>query len=125
MSESDEPEIRQATAADVQALFGKPISRTIKAWSVFWKGELVCIAGYTVEHGGCVVFSDVKPGIEASKLLKWRTIKRLMQLIADTPTPLLAATTPENTSSRKLLRLLGFCDSGRMQDGYRVYYRGL
>lgn len=122
MKMSDEPIIRQATKQDIIDFYGSSLSRTIKAWAVIWKGKIVCIAGVTVEWGGQVAFSDVKE-YDAPKLTTWRTIKKLMSLMEKTDAPILSSPDGGRSTSEKLLKTLGFCDSGKRLEGKRIFVR--
>lgn len=114
-------EIRPTTAEDMRVFYGKPVKPTVKAWSVFWKDELTCIAGLTLSQQGFVAFSDVKPN-DAPKMTVWRTIKKLMDLIGQTSV-LYSSPHLDKPSAPKMLKTLGFQDTGKEIDGKPVYVR--
>lgn len=115
--------IRPTTPEDVAGFFGRSLQPTIRAWTAFYRGEAACIAGISLGEHGFVAFSDVKPGIDAPKMTVWRTVRALMKLIASTGVPVYSSPNVHLCGAPKLLEILGFTDTGKMQDGMKIYRR--
>jgi hypothetical protein len=78
---SSKPEIKPSTADDIASFYGAGVLKTVRAYSVFWRGELVAVAGVMLEPTGFIIFSDMKEGIEAPKMTVWKTAKLLAEAI--------------------------------------------
>jgi hypothetical protein len=110
-------EIKPATLVDIESFYGRRPDRTVKAFSVYRDGELVAIAGVTLERERIVAFSDIKEGVTAPKITIWRTAKETVKHIAKLNLPAIAI-----TGSGKFLESLGFKYVGECDEGtiYRL-----
>ncbi len=122
-----EIEIRPTTSDDAQEMWGHAPRVGIKAWSVFWRGKLACIAGYTIEDQGHVCFADMTEEAEAApKMTIFKTAKALMKNIAKNEIVLIASPDVCKKNAERFLMAMGFSDTGRKMDGKKVFVgRGL
>lgn len=118
-------EITPATEQDIVTFYGRKCADTIKAWAFTWRGELVAIAGFARDHAGFTLFSDVMPGLEAPRKLRWLAIQHFMHLVDESKIPFYSAPSNELPNACKLLKRLGFVDTGRTHEGYKIYWRGV
>lgn len=101
-------EIRQATADDIRLFYPNGAPRTVYAWIAFYKGVPACLAGLVVERGGCVAFSEVKPGIDAPKRTIWLAAKMLLEHIKALKLPMYAGCEISDKMAQKFVTRLGF-----------------
>lgn len=69
-------EVRDAVAADIQAFYGQNPPQSLRARVLVRGDEVLGIAGYYMENGHAVVFSDSKHGIP--KMTIWRESLKFM-----------------------------------------------
>lgn len=113
-------EIRPSTMADIEAFNKGPAERTARAFSVFRDGELVAIAGVTIEPSRIVAFSDIKEGVSAPKTTVWRTAKELLKRIQGFNLPIVAISSQNINNSDRFLECLGFQHIGDA-GGEKIY----
>jgi hypothetical protein len=109
-------QIRKASAEDIRIFYPAGSPRTSYAWIAFYKGIPACLAGLIVEKGGCIAFSEIKPGIDAPKMKVWRAARILMAHIESLGLPMFAACEPTDKSARRFVERLGFA--------YKKNYQG-
>lgn len=100
---------RPATAADVAGLFDEPVPMTIRARVLEQDGKPVAIAGYFLNGGKAVMFSDVKGAIP--KMTIWREAKAMMAGLK------LPAICVAECGSGAFLERLGWSLAGNSADG--------
>lgn len=108
--------IRRASAEDIRYFYPDGAPRTSHAWLALYKNQPACLAGLTVERGGCVAYSEILPGIVAPKATIWRTARALMEHIKSLNLPMYAACDPVNISAQKFVERLGFKHERLFQD---------
>lgn len=119
----DNIQIKPSTPSDIKA-FQENIDYTVRAWSVFLNGELVCISGVQITDQFLLAFSHVKQGLAVPKITIWRTgvllwkkIKKLgysqIYAFADADIPL----------SGNFLRRIGFHKVDTTQFGDRYIWQ--
>ena len=89
--------------------YGHPPPRSVRAHVLLEGGVIVGVAGYHIEAGVAVVFSDLRPGV--SKIKVWRAARMFMDRL-DIP----AVCVSQNGSGRFLERL-GWKFLGSSGDG--------
>lgn len=70
---------RPATQADISGFYGRLPLRSVRAWVMEIDGEAAGIAGWGIEAGHVVVFSDLRDGVP--KMTVWRKAKEFMAMI--------------------------------------------
>lgn len=110
--------VRYATKEDVDAFHRMhesipdhghthTLENTIRAWVVEKDGELACIAGVIFGKGYVEAFSDMMPGLKASKRTIYKYAKILANNIKGLNIPVIALA-KENPDSSKFLMSMGF-----------------
>lgn len=113
-------EIRPITSDDVLAFWGRFPDQTIRGYAVDYEGELACIAGVTVERRYAVVFSEIKEGINAPKVIIWRATNEIINKLKQLHITLVAVASADIPGSDKFLERLGFTYAGEY-DGEKYY----
>ena len=102
-------EIREATEDDIASFYGVKQEYDMMAWLVVWEGFPAAMAGFVRYNNRWVVFSDIKDGVSAPKLLIFKVAKRLISLMRDARDGLEIAIEPELLQQKeKLYNKLGF-----------------
>ena len=101
-------EIRQATAEDIKLFYPDGPPRTAYSWIAFYKGEPACLCGLILERGGCVAYSEIKPGIKAPKVTIWKAAKKLFALIEQLKLPMYAGCEIYDMKAQAFVERLGF-----------------
>lgn len=71
--------IRPAKAGDIEGFYGRLPLRSVRAWVMEIDGNVAGLAGWGVDAGNMVVFSDVLPDVP--KMTVWRKAKEFMAMI--------------------------------------------
>lgn len=111
-------EIVPVTAAHIVQFYGQPSDISMRAFSVFYHGELSAIAGVSMRHGWMTFFSDVNR--DAPKLAIWKASKEIVRRIKAMGIESLAVASPAIENSGQYLERLGFTYSHDSIDG-KVY----
>lgn len=72
-------EVRHATAGDMLDFYGRAPPYAVRAWVAEEDGKVLGVAGYHLEAGCAVVFSDRRGGIP--RMTIWREAKKMMRRI--------------------------------------------
>lgn len=101
--------IRPLEPQDIRAFYPQGLPQTVKGWAVDYRGELACIAGVIFQKPLMIAFSQVRPGLDVSRRLIWRTALELWENIKGLGYPTLyAIADPGLPGAPALLRRLGF-----------------
>lgn len=121
MKKSDNITIRPATRADIALLLGPDYDRTMRAFVADLDGVPACIAGLEKHHGVMVGFSTISPhvviGENVTKLLVWRTAKKLLKELQNTGYPFIVVASRKMPGAPAFLERLGFTYSHTSGDG--------
>lgn len=101
-------EIKMATAQDIREFYPDGPPRTSYSWLALYKGMPACLAGILVEKGGCIAYSNLKPGIVAPKVTIWRTAVALLEKIKGVGLPMYAGCQFHDKMAQAFLKRLGF-----------------
>lgn len=107
-------EIKQATAADIAHFYPNGSPRTCYAWVAYYLGKPACLAGITVERGGCVAFSEILPNA-APKVTIWRAALALLDHIVSLKLPMVAGCEEMDARAQDFVKRLGFKRMNNMQ----------
>lgn len=99
---------RPATAKDIERFFGRQSPRSIRAYVAESGGDVVGVAGYYLDGGVAVVFSDVK---NMPKAAIWRMAREFMAQLR------IPATCVGSEKSSRFLERLGWQYQGPSPDG--------
>ncbi len=104
----DDIEIRPSVAEDVKEFFPE-LASTVRAWSVFYKGELVSVAGVAITPALMLAFMQIKQGTRPKKMTVWRCTKIIWEKIkALGYTRLYAVADPKLWTAPQYLHRIGF-----------------
>lgn len=104
----DEIEIRPSVANEVQEMFPE-LNSTVRAWSVYYKGQLACVAGVAITPALMLAFMQIKQGVTAPKMIVWRCAKIIWEKMKGLGYPrLYAIADPELWTAPQFLTRLGF-----------------
>lgn len=109
-------EIRVATADDARLFYPDGCPRSCYGWIASYKGEPACFAGLIIERGGCVAFSEIKPGITAPRMTIWRTALVLLEHIKALNLPMYAGCDLQDKMAHKFVQMLGFIRQREFQE---------
>lgn len=108
--------IRYATNSDIEIFYkDEPFKESARAMILEKDGELLAIAGITVERDKAVVFSEIK-GCLSPKIIIWAT-KQFVPFLQKTKLPLMAIASKEYPNSKKYLEYIGFYFFAKQGDG--------
>ena len=94
---------RTSTLEDAIELTGENPINSFKAISFFIDNELIAMAGYKMEAGHFIVFSDFKKDVKINKVSIWRGALVVMDMIAKENIPMYAV-----AHNERLCAKLGF-----------------
>lgn len=104
----DDIEIRPSTPDDVRSFF-PTLKTTVRAWSIWYKGELSCVAGVAFTPSLMLAFMQIKEGVEAPKMTIWRCTKIVWENIKSLGFKrLYAMANPKLWTAPQYLERLGF-----------------
>ncbi len=111
------PELRLATAADVEAFYGQPPEHTMRGYVVLLAGRPVALGGIVYRCGMLCAFSEMKDQFRPYKVSIVRFARKVGELFNGLPG--MAVASPSEPGADKLLRRLGFeyvasCDEGKV-----------
>lgn len=101
-------EIKTATLDDMEALCGVRFKRSLRAWSVYYDGELAAVAGLLMTKDDFKGFSQIKPGLVVPKITVWRTAVALLKQMTDLKRSFIVIADPSINGSPAFLQRLGF-----------------
>lgn len=100
------PTCRPATDADIAAFYGKPHSRTMRAWVMELAGRPIALGGVAYHRGRpWDMFSDIRP--EAKKY-PLAIVKAARSVLRSLNCPVVTMAGEEHAHSERLLLMLGF-----------------
>lgn len=114
--------IKPATRHDIEAFYGRQMRDTCRAWSAFYDGRLVCIAGVAIRRTIMVVFMEMRLEEDVPKKLVWRSALHIWEKIKALDYPVMyAIAEPNLTTAPAFLKRLGFdhIESSARGDIYR------
>lgn len=101
--------IRPLVAMDILKMFGFPLQQTCQGFAVEMDGKLAAIAGVMIQRPLMIAFSIIRPGLEVSPRLIWRTALELWEKIKGLGYPVLyAIASPDIPGAPAFLERLGF-----------------
>ena len=104
----DDYEIRPSTEKDVKDFF-PDLGHTVRAWSVFHKNELVCVAGIAFTGVVMLAFCQIKSDFKAPKMTIWRHALIIWEKMKALGYPMLyAVADPFLWTAPEFLKRLGF-----------------
>lgn len=109
------PELRLATAADVEAFYGHPMAHTMRGYVVMLDGKPVALGGIVYRFGVLCAFSEMKDQFRPYKVSIVKFARKMGELLNEAPG--LAVANPREPGSERLLRRLGFEHVGSSSEG--------
>lgn len=111
------PIIREATAADLAAFYGKAPARTVRAMVAVLGDDPIAVCGLAYQGGGLplLLFSEMKPEMRRFPKMILKGARAALALARGVSA--VAVANPDEALSPKLLRHLGFVPSGRCDRG--------
>jgi len=101
--------IKPATRKDIKQFYGDKMRDSCRAWSAFYQGELVCIAGVVITSNIMLVFMEVRSNKEVPKMTIWRGTRDIWSKIQGLGYNVLyAVADPKHTTAPAYLSRLGF-----------------
>lgn len=116
----DRIEILPSTIDDIK-FFHERLDHTVRAWSVFYNGELASIAGVEITGEVMLAFSHIRDGLSVDKIQIWRAALVIWEKIKGLGYPQMYAIADKDIpKSGQFLKRLGFIkmDTTPMGDRY-------
>ena len=85
-------EYRIATAQDATDFYGKVPAYSFRGLAFFVDGKIAGIAGYKIDSGRFVIFSDIAEGVTVNKQTIFRCAKIVMDFVSGKKCPMIAGT---------------------------------
>lgn len=104
--------IRQATARDARAFYGRDPIYSFRGYAAELNGDIVGLGGVYFEDGKPVVFSEIRDAMRPHKKAIAKATRMLMRMLDDLGRSAYAFACPEEPTSGCLLAKLGFKPTG-------------
>lgn len=106
---NDKVEIRPATRHDIKEFYGDKMRNSCRAWSGFYDGKLVCIAGVAITRNLMLVFMEMRTDQEVPDITIWRGALEIWTKIKSLGYDILyAVADPQHENAPAFLHRLGF-----------------
>ena len=104
---------RPATSADLAAFYGKPVTRTLRAWVLETEGRIIAVGGIAYHRGRpWDLFSDCSPEIRKHPVATFKAVKAVLgSVLRDLPAVALAD--DSHINSERFLKMLGLKPLGK------------
>ena len=112
------PEIRWATAADLDRFYGERVPMTVRARVAELEGEIIAVFGWRMVGGRALVFSELSEAARRFPMSIVRETRKLMSELGSVPAICIAD--PGEPTAAKFLRVLGW-QHGHSSDEGEVY----
>lgn len=109
------PELRLATAADVEAFYGRAPEHTMRGYVVMLGNRPVALGGIVYRFGALCAFSEMKDELRPYKVSIVRFARKIGEILNGVPG--MAVASPSEPGSERLLRRLGFEHVGSSNEG--------
>lgn len=117
------PIIRDATAADMRAMFPDHPVLTFKGLVVELDGEVIGIGGVCYQQGHPVAFSDLRDALRNHKKTLAKACRMLVNLFDKIGGRVYAVACPTEPTAPYLLAKLGFAPTGRFTEAGETLVR--
>jgi len=102
-------EIRPATRQDIKEFYGNTMRDSCRAWSGFYDGKLVCVAGVAITRNLMLVFMEMRSDDDVPDITVWRGALEIWSKIQDLGYSVLyAVADPKLETAPAFLSRLGF-----------------
>lgn len=109
------PELRLATAADVEAFYGHKPESTMRGYVAMLDGRPVGIGGITYKCGVLCAFSEIRDELRPYKVSIMKFGRKIVQLFGDAPG--MAVASRDEPGSERFLTALGFEHVATLDEG--------
>jgi len=110
-------EIRQATREDIEAFYGEPPVKSMRAFVALLDGAVIAIAGVYKDPFYLVAFSDMKDAMRSRKKDIARLTRANMAAIEARARPVIAFASCKEANATAFLQKLGFRYEGTTVNG--------
>lgn len=111
------PEIRTATARDIEAFYGERPPFTMRALVADLDGEIIGIGGVAYYPNKIVAFSEIKPKFRKYKKTIYKAAKMVCKIVDKYGASALAISSESEKNSGELLARMGFVHIGKTSQG--------
>lgn len=116
-AESREVVIRDGTAQDFEAFYGRKVPHTMTLKVADMGGEIIALAGFFRGRDTIFVFSDITEKMKAFPVLMMKEAYNLMGMVMATRVPAVCVASNKHPRSKKLLEHLGWEYMGETEEG--------